>query len=111
MAYTEQFFFTQMDSQYLAFLLNCIWTAFFICTNIFTSFFLMKVCCCSVAQSCLSLCDSMECSTPGFPVRHQHPELAQTHVHLVCDAIQASHPWQSPSPPTFNFSQHQDLFQ
>ena len=50
------------------------------------------------------------CSTPGFPVHHQLPELAQTHTHWVSDAIQPSHP-SSPSPPAFNLSQHQGLFQ
>ena len=64
----------------------------------------------SVAQSCLTLCDTMDCSMPGFPV-HQLPELAQTHVHQVGDAIQPSHPLSSPSPPAFNLSQHQGLFQ
>ena len=53
----------------------------------------------SVAQSCLTLCDPMNCSTPGLPVHHQLPELAQTHVHWVGDAIQQSHPLLSPSPP------------
>ena len=61
----------------------------------------------SVAQSCLILCDPMECSTPGFPVHHQLLELAQTHIHRVGDAIQPSHPLPSPSPPAFNLSQHQ----
>ena len=65
----------------------------------------------SVAQSGPTLCDPMDCSMPGFPVHHQLPELAQTHVHLVGDAIQPSHPRSSPSPPAFNPSQHQDLFQ
>ena len=63
----------------------------------------------SVAQLYLTLCDPMDCSTPGFPV-HQFPELAQTHVHCVGDAIQPSHPLSSPSPPTVNLSQHQGLF-
>ena len=53
----------------------------------------------------------MECSTPGFPVHHQVLELAQTHVHRASDAIQPSHPLSSPSPPAFNLSQHQGLFQ
>ena len=65
----------------------------------------------SVAQSCPTLCDPMDCSTPGFPVHHQLPELAQTHVHWVSDAIQPSHPLSSLSPPAFNLSQHQGLFQ
>ena len=59
-----------------------------------------------VAQSCLTLCDSMDFSTAGFPVHHQLLELAQTHVHLFGDAIQPSHPLSSPSP-AFNLSQHQ----
>ena len=54
--------------------------------------------------SCPSLCDPMDCSTPGFPVHHQLPELAQTHVHRVGDAIQPSHPLLSSSPPAFNLS-------
>ena len=64
----------------------------------------------SVTQSCLTLCLPMDCSTPGLPVHHQLPELAQTHVHWVSDAIQPSHPLSSPSPPAFNLSQHQGLF-
>ena len=65
----------------------------------------------TIPQSCPTLCDPMDCSTPGFPVHHQLPELAQTHVHPVSDAIQPSHPLSSPSPPVFNLSQHQGLFQ
>jgi len=61
----------------------------------------------SVAQSCLTLCDPMDCSMPGLPVYHQLLELAQTHVHRVGDATQPSHPLSSPSPPAFNLSQHQ----
>ena len=57
----------------------------------------------------LSLVDPMNCSTPGFPVHHQHPESTQTHVHRVGDAIQPSHPLSSPSPPALNLSQHQGL--
>ena len=64
----------------------------------------------SVAKSCLTLCNPMDCSTPGFPVYHQLLELAQTHVHWVGNAIKPSHPLLSPSPPAFNFSQHQGLF-
>ena len=60
----------------------------------------------SVAQSCLTLCDPMYCSTPGLPVHRQLPELIQIHVHRVCDAIQPSHPLSSPSPPALNLSQH-----
>ena len=64
----------------------------------------------SVAQLCLTLCDPMYCWTPGLPVHHQLLEFTQTHTHLVGDAIQPSHPLLSSSPPTFNLSQHQDLF-
>ena len=64
----------------------------------------------SVTQSCPILCDPMDCNTPGLPVHHQLPELAQTHVHWVGDAIQPSHPLLSLSPPVFNLSQHQGLF-
>ena len=65
----------------------------------------------SVAQSCPTLCDPMNRSTPGLPVRHQLPEFTQTHVRRVSDAIQPSHPLSSPSPPAPNPSQHQSLFQ
>ena len=61
--------------------------------------------------SCVQLCDSMDFSKPGFLVYHQLPELTQTHVHWVGDAIQPSHPLSSPSPPAFSHSQHQGLFQ
>ena len=60
---------------------------------------------------CLTLCDPMDCSMPGFPVYHQFLELAQTHVHRVGNAIQPPHPLLSPSPPALNLSQHLDLFQ
>ena len=56
------------------------------------------------------LCNPMDCSMPGFPVHHQLPELTQTHVHRVGDAIQPFYPLSSPSPPAFNLSQHQGLF-
>ena len=64
----------------------------------------------SVAQSCLTLCNPMDSSTPGFPVHHQLLEFIQTHGHWVGDAIQPSHPVSSPSPHAFNLSQHQGLF-
>ena len=64
----------------------------------------------SVTQSCPVLCKPMHCSTPGFPVQHQLPELAQTHFHRVSDDIQPSHSLSSPSP-AFSLSQHQGLFQ
>ena len=65
----------------------------------------------SVAQSCPTLCNPMNSSTPGLPVHHQLPEFTQTHIHRVSDAIQPSHPLSSPSPPAPNPSQHQGLFQ
>ena len=67
-------------------------------------------CCCSVAQSCLTLCDPMDCSKQGFPVFHHFLEFAQTHIHWVGDAIQPSYSLSSPSPPSFNLSQIQHLF-
>ena len=63
------------------------------------------------AQSCLTLCDPMNRSTPGLPVHHQLPEFTQTHIHWVGDAIQPSHPLSSPSPSAPNPSQHHSLFQ
>ena len=65
----------------------------------------------SVAQLCPTLCNPMNCSTPGLPVHHQLPEFTQTHIHRVSDAIQPSHPLSFPSPPAPNPSQHQSLFQ
>ena len=64
----------------------------------------------SVTQSCPTLCDPMNCSTPGLPVHHQLPESTQAHVHRVTDAIQPYHLLSSPSPPALNLSQHQCLF-
>ena len=64
----------------------------------------------SVAQSCPTLCDPMNCRTPGLPVHHHLLEFTQTHVHRVRDAIQPSHPQSSPSPPAPNPSQHQSFF-
>jgi len=65
----------------------------------------------SVPQSCPTLCDPMNRSTQGLPVHHQLPEVTQTHIHRVSDAIQTSHPLSSPSPPAPNPFQHQSLFQ
>ena len=65
----------------------------------------------SVAQSCPTLCDPMNGSTPGLPVHHHLPEFTQTHTHRVHDVIQPSHPQSSPSPPAPNPSQHHSLFQ
>ena len=64
----------------------------------------------SATKSCMTLCDPIDCSNPGFPVCHQLLELTQTHVHRVGDAIQPSHLLTSPSPPSFNLSQDQGLF-
>ena len=66
--------------------------------------------CCSVAKSCLTLCNPMNCSMPGFLVLHYLPEFAQTHVHWVSDTIQPSHPLLPLSPLAFSLSQHQGLF-
>ena len=65
----------------------------------------------SLTQLCSTLCDPMNCSTPGLPVHHQLLEFTQTDVHQVDDATQPSHPLSAPSPPAPNPSQHQDLFQ
>ena len=64
---------------------------------------------CSVAKSCLTLCDSLDCSTPGFPVLHYLPEFAQIHVHWVSDALQPSHPLLPPAPLALSLSKHQGL--
>ena len=77
-------------------------------------FFLLMLgaeCYCSVAKLCLTLCNPMDCSTPGLPVPYHLLEFAQTHVHWVGDAIQPSHPLSSPSPSAFSRSQHQGLVQ
>ena len=90
-------YLTTSNSGFLDFLLSII-------------FFLVMIQFSSVAQSCSTLCDSMDCSRPGLPVHHQFPEFTQTHVHWVDDAIQPSHSLLSPSPLAFNLSQHQGLF-
>ena len=71
---------------------------------------LLGCCYCSVTQSCLTLCDRMDCSMTGLPVLQYLPEIAQTHVHQVGGTIQSSHSLSSPSFPAFNLSQHQGLF-
>ena len=80
------------------------WESLFSCQFMFSCQFS------SVAPSCLTLCDPMDCSTPGFPVRHQLLELAQTHVHHVGNAIHPSHPLSSPSPPAFKLSHSTRVF-
>ena len=82
---------------------------FFISVSLLLSHLSVQVS--SIAQSCPTLCNPMNCSTPGLPVHHQLPEFTQTHVHRVGDAIQPSHPLSSPSPPASNPSQHQSLLQ
>ena len=81
--------------------------------KLFDDFFFFLFCCfcLSAVKSCLTLCEPMDCSTPGSSVLHHVPELAQMHVHWVGDAIQPSHPLSPPSPFAFNLSQHQGLFQ
>ena len=71
----------------------------------------INLCCCSVIQSCLTLCDHMDCSTPGLPVPHHLLEFAQVHVHFINNAVQPSHPLMPFSPSALNLSQHQVLFQ
>ena len=96
---------------------ECVWQYF--CNRIlYTSinqtcescYLYLLFCCYSVTWSCPALCNPMDCSTPGFRVHHQPLEFTQTHVHRFSDAIQPSHPLLSPSPPTFNPTQHQGLF-
>ena len=89
---------------YFSFLLNFIFSS---CSRQSTFY---EVQFSSVAQLCLTLCNPMDYSTPGFPVHHQLLELAQIQVHEVGDAIQPSHTLSSPSPPAFNLSQNQVLF-
>ena len=67
--------------------------------------------CCSVAQSCPTLRDPMDCSTPDLPVPHHLPEFAQVHVHCISDAVQPSHPLMPSSPSALNLSHHRGLFQ
>ena len=73
--------------------------------------FHISFCCGSVAHLCLTLCDSMDCSMPGFPLLHHLPEFDQTHVHYIGDAIQSSHPLSPSSPVALNLSQYQGLSQ
>ena len=94
----------------------CIWefaySLKFICNpNIRGHSWICSVQFSSIAQSCPTLCDPMDCTTPGLPVHHHLLEFTQTHVLWAGDAIQPSHPLSSPSPPAFNLSQHQGLFQ
>ena len=79
-------------------------------TDLQSSLLNLTICCCSsVAQSCLTLCDPVDCRTPVFPVHHHLVKSTQTHVHPVSDDIQPSHSLSSPSPTASNLSQHQGL--
>ena len=82
------------------------WLCSSVCAAIITISFQFS----SVTQSCPTLCDPMNRSTPGLPVHHQLPEFTQTHVHRVGDAIQPFHPLSSPSPSALNLSKHEGLF-
>ena len=86
-----------------------LWIKILIVVVRFTSVFIGSVQFSSVTLSCPTLCDPMNCSTPGLPVYHQLLESTQTHIHWVGDAIQLFHPLSSPSPLAFNLSQHQGL--
>ena len=125
---------SQIHIKYRVYLQKCVCTHIHICTHIYTlkykyilqmhrklaedrnikycQLWIMKssVQFNSVAHLCLTLCEPMDCSTPGLPVHHQLWEFTQTHVHRVSDAIQQYHPLSSPSLPTFNLSQPQGLF-
>src|SRR5574341_878985 len=83
----------------------------YLCPHIFTIVNMASIQFSSVAQSCPTLSNPMNLSTPGLPVHHQLPEFTQTHAHQVSDAIQPSNPLLSPSPSAPNPSQHQSLFQ
>ena len=109
-------------STFLTTRLSCSWTLLSLSFSWFLSHphlpcrntcnvFLHSVQFSSVAQSCLTLCDPMNHSTPGLPVHHKLPEFTQTHVHWVGDAIQPSHLLSSPSLPAPSPSQNQGLFQ
>ena len=91
--------------------LSILWHAYYPITCIYVYYIFMCITLFSSAQSCPTLCDPMNHSTPGLPVHHQLPEFTQTHAHRVGDAIQPSHPLSSPSLPAPNPSQHQGLFQ
>ena len=82
----------------------------YLCLCVFLHLHHLNCGCCSVAQSCLILCNPMDCSMPGLPVPHHFPEFAQVHVHCIGDAVQPSHPLM-PSSSALDLSQHQGLFQ
>ena len=110
------FWIAQKEAKWWSFVFSCFFhsVTFFLpsCKRVFKWRYLwFSVQFSSVTQSCPTLCDPMNHSTPGLPVHHQLPEFTQTHVHQVSDAIQPSHPLSSPSPPAPNPSQHHSLFQ
>ena len=98
---------SQLRDQICLFYVSCILK----CVYIYKHTNGIHYCYCSVAQSCPTLCDHMDCSMPGFLALHCLPEFTQTHVHWVSDATQLSHPLSSPSPPVLSLSQYHSLFQ
>ena len=86
----------------LKYIYICILYTYIVHSILYIRICIYYCCCCSVTQSCPTLCNPMDCSTPGLPVHHQLPEFTQTHK--VSDAIQQSHPLSSLSPPAFNLS-------
>ena len=96
-----------MDNEYM---IICFFNFYAICV-MFIHLYAAAATAARSLQSCPTLCDPMNRSTPDLPVHHQLPEFTQTQVHRVSDAIQPSHPLSSPSPPAPNPSQHQNLFQ
>ena len=114
--YSIHFFFsifclTENEQSSFLFLSSFLHSVGRYCSLICICWNIIHLCCCSVAKSCLTLCDPMDCSISGFPVLHCLLEFAQTHVQWVGNAIQPSHPLSPTSPPAFNLSQHQGLFQ
>ena len=97
---------SQLRDQICFSYVSCI----FICVYVYKHTNGIHYCCCSVAQSCPTLCNPMDCSMPGFLALYYFPEFAQTQVHWVSDANQPSRLLLSPSPPALNLSQHQCLF-
>ena len=91
-------------------LLVTCWFVLFLHYSVGSSNKFVQNCCCSVTKSCLTLCHSMDCSMPGFPVLHHPLEFAQTQVHWISDAIQISHPLSPTFPPALNLSQQQYVF-
>ena len=110
-AHLQGIFLTQRLNPHLLCLLRCRWMLYDRTTREVSIIICKCLCFCSVTQSCLTLCDPMDCSMKGFLVPHYLPELVQIHVLCIGDAIQPSHPVMSSSPSALNLSQHQGLFQ